>query len=586
MFVEWASKTEPQSVNYMGNYDFTHNAENPFSTGNGYANALIGVFNTYTELTNRVDRDRRHWQTEGYLQDSWRMNRRLTLDYGVRFTHSGGYYDARKSTAGFLEPSWNRQPGAAAVPADLHDRRAGQPDLRGEQPEGLRRRESVGAAPERVHRQSGAGHRVADQRHGCGRLPGDAAGRVLRLSGGGGRAPGRLRVGHQRQWQAGVAGVDRDLLRHSLARCLGGLHRRPAVVLHPRRPVRDVRRHREFRELEPQFVETPINVAGRRRRARSLEKSYNVNVAYQRDIGFSTTAEVAYVGSFTYTGGRTEDINRPVNNVYLLGGPEPHVQRQRTGHQPPADDLSGHGSNQQWIDQSTGDTVNNNTLRYNSVQVSVQRRLNRGLQVGMAYTLAKGEGWTGYSPDILEADPTGALNRLRFWGPTSNNRTHNLTVNYSYLIPNALPDTPVLKWLLGDWQVSGVTKYLSGTATQPACTTTNTGIANTNPTLTPGATFACMLTGEPVFEVTRDPDLPEEDQPHFNPRAFTMPQPLSATVGNFGNVPLGILRNPGWWNWDLTVARRFPVPQARSATRTRACSCSCTTSSTWCSSRR
>ena len=38
-----------------------------------------------------------------------------------------------------------------------------------------------------------------------------------------------------------------------------------------------------------------------------------------------------------------------------------------------------------------------------------------------------------------------------------------------------------------------------------------------------------------------------------------MPAPLSATVGNFGNVPLGIMRNPGWWNWDLTLARRFPV---------------------------
>ena len=44
-------------------------------------------------------------------------------------------------------------------------------------------------------------------------------------------------------------------------------------------------------------------------------------MTYQRDIGFSTTAEVAYVGSWTYTGGRTEDINRPVNNLYLLGDP-------------------------------------------------------------------------------------------------------------------------------------------------------------------------------------------------------------------------------------------------------------------------
>ena len=104
---EWASKTEPLSPDYAGTYAFGHNAQNPFSTGNGYANALLGVFTTYTELTNRVDRDRRHWQTEGYVQDSWRVKSGLTLDYGVRLTHTGSYFDTRQSTAGIYGPSWS-----------------------------------------------------------------------------------------------------------------------------------------------------------------------------------------------------------------------------------------------------------------------------------------------------------------------------------------------------------------------------------------------------------------------------------------------------------------------------------------------
>jgi hypothetical protein len=69
-----------------------------------------------------------------------------------------------------------------------------------------------------------------------------------------------------------------------------------------------------------------------------------------------------------------------------------------------------------------------------------------------------------------------------------------------------------------------------------------------------------MFTGQGIYDITRDPNLPEEDQPHFNPYAFTMAQPFSATVGNFGNVPDGILRNPTWSSWDLTFARRFAVP--------------------------
>ena len=227
------------------------------------------------------------------------------------------------------------------------------------------------------------------------------------------------------------------------------------------------------------------------------------------------------------------------------------------------------GSINKWIDARAGYTVNNNILQYNAMQLNVQRRLNRGLQMGLAYTLASGLGWTGYLPDLLEADPSGELNRIWYWGPTSNNRKHNLVLNYSYYIPNALPSTPVAKWIVGDWQVSGVTKFLSGQATQPSCSTNNPGIANTNPTLTPlpnNTNAHCMYTGEPIFQVNRDPNLAEEDQLHFNPRAFTMAQPISATVGNFGNVPNGILRQPSFWNWDLTLARRFPVrPLGRDA---------------------
>jgi hypothetical protein len=229
------------------------------------------------------------------------------------------------------------------------------------------------------------------------------------------------------------------------------------------------------------------------------------------------------------------------------------------------------GEIQQWFDEKDGFTVNNNLLRYHSMQVNVQRRLNRGLQMGLAYTLAKGEGWNGYSPEILEADPSGELNRLKYWGPTANNRVHNLVINYSYIVPDTLKATPIAKWIVRDWQIAGVTKFMTGAATQPTCTSNNTGIANTNPTLTPGwvgsgggaaaanRTWSCMFTGEPVFDVTRDSTLAEEDQLHFNPRAFAMPQPLSATVGNFGNVPLGILRHPSFWNWDVTLSRRFPA---------------------------
>jgi hypothetical protein len=566
---EWASKTEPLSPDYRGNYNFGHDAQNPLSTGNGYANALLGVFTTYTELTDRVDRDRRHWYTEGYAQDSWRARPGFTLDYGVRMTHTGGYYDTRQSTAGFYEPDWSAGqaprlympvcltgvPGNVACPAN--SQRAVDPS----NPSQLLPSAYIG------NLVPGSGSQINGMR--ADGYPGLRPGEYFKFP----AFKAAPRLGFA--WD--INGNGKQALRASTGifyaiptRGFQDAGWEQFVGVAPAAFNRVVR-WASFSDIENfaasgrSFVETPINAVLAGGETRSLERTYNLNVTYQRDIGFNTTAEVAYVGSWAYSGGRAQDINRPVNNLYALASPNALFNGNAVNTNLLRTVYPGMGSIQQWFDEKDGFTVNNNLLRYHSMQVNVQRRLNRGLQMGLAYTLAKGEGWNGYSPEILEADPTGELNRLKYWGPTANNRVHNLVINYSYIIPDTLRTTPVANWIVRDWQIAGVTKFMTGAATQPTCTSNNTGIANTNPTLTPGwsgtggtnTTWACMFTGESVFDVTRDPNLAEEDQLHFNPRAFAMPQPLSATVGNFGNVPLGILRHPSFWNWDVTLSRSF-----------------------------
>jgi hypothetical protein len=204
-------------------------------------------------------------------------------------------------------------------------------------------------------------------------------------------------------------------------------------------------------------------------------------------------------------------------------------------------------------------------LEYNAVQMQVQRRLTNGLQMGLAYTLAKGEGYhptNGYDPYTDEIGGETAI-RARYWGPTSDDRRHNLTANWSYDVPT-FTQVPVLKQLASDWQVSGVFRLLSGQAVTPVCSSNSAGIQNSNPSLTDGfytndATRRCELTGEPLFvEYTGDPNVPEADRPHFNLAAFRMPQP-NGSIGNFGNSPVGILRHPTWHEWDLTLSRRFPI---------------------------
>jgi hypothetical protein len=186
--------------------------------------------------------------------------------------------------------------------------------------------------------------------------------------------------------------------------------------------------------------------------------------------------------------------------------------------------------------------------------------------MSFAYTLAKGEGFaTGngsYDPYTFELGGEAAV-RARYWGPTTNDRRHNVTATFSYDIPSFV-ETPGVKQLLADWQVSGVGRLLSGQAITPTCTSNNTGINNINPALTEGMwntaggfelTRRCELTGEPInLKHNSNPD-----EPHFNLNAFRMPQP-NGSVGNFGNSGIGILRHPTWHSFDLTLTRVFRVP--------------------------
>jgi hypothetical protein len=228
-------------------------------------------------------------------------------------------------------------------------------------------------------------------------------------------------------------------------------------------------------------------------------------------------------------------------------------------------------------------TNDQESLRYHSLQLSVQRRLSHGLQMGLAYTLAKGMGMQGWDP--YTADPKQTINiggtmvqggkdalRARYWGPTGIDRRHNLTVNYSYAIPTLMKDNRLMRAALGNWQVSGVTKLLSGTAVNPTCTNSTTrGVAFSLPSYTNTITARCNLTGAPINAGQRvdvDPSHPDPlTAKYFNLAAFAMPTPLSATVGDFGNAPLGLLRNPTVSEWDVTLERRFPIKGTRGGVR-------------------
>ena len=75
------------SNNFPGNFAFATDTSNPLDSGYAYANAFLGNYDTYTEGTNRVDYAPVTRILEWYAQDTWKINHRLTMDIGLRFTY-------------------------------------------------------------------------------------------------------------------------------------------------------------------------------------------------------------------------------------------------------------------------------------------------------------------------------------------------------------------------------------------------------------------------------------------------------------------------------------------------------------------
>jgi hypothetical protein len=174
--------------------------------------------------------------------------------------------------------------------------------------------------------------------------------------------------------------------------------------------------------------------------------------------------------------------------------------------------------------------------RYNALQAKLDRRFRNGWLVTNSYTYGRARDYNNdnYGP-ATPADPE------RSWGYSNFDRAHIYVGTFVWSLPWFKDDTGALKWILGNWQVSGIYSAQSGT---PLDITTSAATLRA-----PGNTQRPDQTGEAEILGEYGPG-----KLYFDTSKFAAP-----AANTFGNMTrnMGELRGPRFTNLDFSIVKQF-----------------------------
>jgi hypothetical protein len=537
LYAEYTKNNEARGGTWMGQFNFGNVTTNPLNTGFAFSNALLGVYSQYTEFDAYRSTQNRAWDTEWYVQDTWKVSRRLTLDYGLRLLWYVPYYRADGDVANFVPGLYDKSKAPRLFrPAIVNGQQVAFDPVTGQTkpviyigtfvpgsgnqangtvlasdpgvPKGFRENQGIHPEP-RVG--------FAWDVFGNGKTAVHASAGLFHQS--------RLGGGSQGNLAANPPFIHSSSLFNATLADIGksALSDRPGTV----------------EALEPD-AKTP--------------SSYNWSLGFQQELGWGTVVDVSYAGSV----GRHLEMYYNINAVpdgarYIDLHPENKDPRSNAAL--PADFLRpyiGYGDIRVRGDWGTSN--------YNALQVQVNRRYIRGLQFSLSYTYSKALGVADEDPGNLVSAPNRPV-QAWLYAPLAQNQMHNFVLNYTWDVPKAskLWDNAVVRFLFDGWQVSGENAWVSGDWAPVVLTT----VDNFDFTGGDGGTGSDLGGG---FRVVRprlvgDPKAgnPDPLTGWFNTAAFTRP----AGRGDYGNTPRNVIQRPGISNWNLAAFKNFSLGEKR-----------------------
>lgn len=533
MFFERSRKDQTSFGNNNGQYNFGDNPANPYDTGYGFSNAALGVYQTFDQAQNYINGQYRYWNIEGFLQDTWKVTPRLTLDYGLRIQWYQPQYDSSLQASTFVLSAWNP---------------AGAPRLY--QP---RRINGVRSAYDPVTGQalpaSDIGLEVPNT--------GNPFNGVIQAEQG---INQYLQKNRGPQWgpRFGIA-WDVTGKQNIVIRTGGGIYydryqgnRVFDMVRNPPEGLDPTLTYGFAQNINPASVLLgPPNVYAADPTGK-LPTTYDYQFGIQTRLPWNMVLDTAYVGGQSRHLQDNRNLNPvPYGAAFLPQNQDPTLTTTSStvlgsNALPPnfLRPIRGFGQIQLYESAATSN--------YNSLQVSVNRRAANGLFVGVAYTYSK--TLTNATSDTAQVRADG-LTRAADYGPANFDRRHVFAANYVYTLPTFKSGNRFTRAVLNGWQYSGVVAAATGAPFTPGLSLSGVSSQNTTGNSVANGTYE----GARVGYIYGCNPYTGSSNPwnRLNSACFVAPQPGSLGLES----GLNWLYYPGYIDFDMSLQKEFAVKE-------------------------
>jgi len=527
LYFQQSKKPQSPFANFNGRINFSNTTSNPYDTSISYANAAIGTYNSYSQASRYAYPMYAYKNFEAYVQDNWKANRRLTLDFGVRLYYLTPQDDSEtKLISNFFPDEWSASNAPRLyVPSCVGASPCSDANRIGVDPAGVADPVSGGNIG-RIVPNSGDINNGSAQASTHEMFSGNA-----------------LRVSPRIGFTYDLNGRQTAILRGAF----GIFYDRPQgntrfdMVGNPPGVSNPTLNYGLLSDLaSAEFPLPSPNTSA------PSEYDFVPPVTYAWNIGAQVKLPGAFVLDMSYVGTKGRDllgkkqINAiPYGTFYAAENQDPtRTPAARLGDSAlPANFLRpyyGYGDINMWGTYGISD--------YNAIQGSLTRRFDQGLMVGVTYTYSKlkGTGFGDYSTMRID----GRDKELNY-GLLQADQPHTFLANVVYQLPK-FAEGP-MGVILNGWQISGVYTYASGYAF-------NVGYGFDDGT--GNAAITGSEQGARVV-VTGDPGSGSSDDVYrqYNTGAFGPPSPGSIGAESDQFFMHQAARN----NLDLSISKSFAL---------------------------